>query len=734
MKKIFEIQQGDPDKFEQLVVSQEFFNLYKKDEQNAKLRLAFDPDKYLIGFSTPMNQIVRVYEAAVNSQNKEISIFSVSNISWILEELSSRQNNELFVEQILWKLEEIMRTAVQHSDNSACGAAIHCYTHIVFNGLSVQGDFQLSYLKLFDKYFLSIVQYIIAEKQTTVFQSLVSSLVDGIQILNYYRGEIWEYGHIILRADPQKYEELDAKHRLEKRIKELAKSEDDLDTQEKLKAWLKKFDELKAILEPNLGAKQKESAQEIEKKIRDFATSQFKYQNLLEIVFGIGAYCLFKKRYDYIKYLWEYKQPPDSDASWIGHDVTPQKLDEVIRLYFLKGLFEKKTGFKERHHGSGKYYRQYFLLLLARILQGTSPQVEGKYSKIENYQLPDLHVYRLSDLEHLVEELILLATDLKQVGGMLAEIGLDTANLDETFDKKLIPFLNKLKEEAEKQISAKHKTGNISPKKVAEFKEKALKTFYEVANIRDIFTRYFDTYEDKIQENMAAKKEPFGFKIVDNKAAFFDEWHVHYIGWGENYGRELAAGENARLLDDIANNCEEITRENFESTLAKFENPDDIVIIATKPAFWQFFHDSGNFKPPRHGDTEQLEVKGFGGWYDFNGKLIPIFETYHMQIDKQILILNKSKAGGLIQLSPLDAGDKEECVEGIFYMDIQAFSENEELMEEFIQESPEWLKEIGDEQKQRAHLQERVYIQFFERFEYKKTEDFEGYKLFLEED
>lgn len=732
VKKIFEIQQGDPEKFEHLVVSQDFFELYEKDQKEAQFRLAFDPEKYLISFSTAINQIVRVYEAAISSQNEEISKFSVYHINWILAALSSQPKNELFVEQILRKLAEITRTAIQRNDGSAYAAAIHWYTDIVFNRLGKKGDFQLSYLDLFDKYFFSTVRYIVAEDQTPIFQSLVSSLVDGIHVPDYHRGEIWNYSHIILNKDLQKYNKLDAEHELQKRVKELADSENDIDTQEKLEAWLKKFDELKEIIEPHLDEAQKKSAQEVEGKIRDFATSQFKYQNLLEIVFAIGAYCLFKGKYGYIKYLWEYKQPPDSDASWVGHDITPRTLDEVIKFYFRKGLFEKKLDFWEGHHGSEKYYKQYFLLLLARILKTVPVDAEGKYSQIENYKLPDLHVYRLSDLEHSIDEFVRLASELKQAGNMLAEIGLDIIKLEEIFDGKLVPFLNKLKAEAGKQISAKHKAGNISPKRTEEFKKEVIKTFYEGAHIRDIFSKYFKEYDDKTKEKND-KKERFGVNIVDDKASFFDEWHVHYVGWGENYGRDLASGEDSYLLDDIAKNCKEITKEEFETILTKIENTDNIVIFATNIAFWRFFEDSKNFKPKWHRDIKQLETKGFGGWYEFNGKSIPVFETYHRKIDKQILILNKSKIGKLVQLSPLNEREKEESIEDIFYMDIQAFSENTELMEEFIKKPPEWLQNVGDEQKQREHLRERVRIQIFERFEYSKPTDFEGYKLFLKE-
>ena len=734
VKKIFEIQQSDPGKFEQLVVSQDLLDLYKKDEEEARLRLAFFPEKYLIGFSTAINQIARVYESAINSQNEEVSRFAVYHINWILARLTKKPNNALFVEQILRKLSEISRTAVERNDKSMYTATIHWYTDIVFNRLErKEGEFNLVYLDLFDKYFFSTVKYIISEDHRSLFHALVSSLIDGIHLPTYNKGKVWNYGHIILRDDIEKYNQLDKKYNIEKKIKELANSEADLDTKDKLDAWLKKFNELKTIIEPNLTPDQRKEAEKLEQEIKDFALSQFKYNNLLEVVFGIGAYCLFKKRASYIKYLWEYKQPPDSDASWIGHDILPRTLNEVIRFYFRKGLFERKFDFWEGHHGSERYYKQYFLLLLVRILQNMRGDSDGKFSQIENYKLPDLHIYRLSDLEYSVDGFIQLATDLKTEKNLIVELGFDAERIDELFDDKLIPFLKKLKEEANKQISAKHKTQNISSTKIEEFKEEVLKSFYESASLRDIFTKYLKTYEDKVKEKITDKKERFGINIADDKAAFFDEWHVHYAGWGENYGRNLASGEDSYLLDEIVKDCKEISKDEFESTLSKFKNPDDIVIFATNIAFWRFFESSKNFKPKWYRNIKQLDIKGFGGWYEFEGKLLPVFETYHQKIERQVLILNKSKIGRLIQLSPLNEGEDEKLIKGIFYINIQAFSENPDLTEQFIKKPPEWLKKIGGEQKQREYLQERVLIHIFERFEYNKPKDFEGYKLILKD-
>jgi hypothetical protein len=95
------------------------------------------------------------------------------------------------------------------------------------------------------------------------------------------------------------------------------------------------------------------------------------------------------------------------------------------------------------------------------------------------------------------------------------------------------------------------------------------------------------------------------------------------------------------------------------------------------------------------------------------------------------LILNKSGLGRLIQYRPLDEGEDERFLNDIFYINVQAFSENPNLTDGLLKNPPEWLKKIGDEETQREHLKERVLIHIFERFEYEKSDKFEGYKMRL---
>lgn len=727
VRDFFAIQKENPDKFERLLLAQDFFDLYREDKKEAKLRLAFDPDKYLVSFSTAVNQILRIHEAAIEVKNDEISRFAAYHLNWVLADISQMPNNNLFVEQLLKNLGHMTRIAIEKQDRSMYAASIHWYIDIVFNKLRQrEGEFNLSYLELFDGYFFSSVKYIVSENQTSLFDALISSLVDGVHVPSYYSGKIWDYGHLILDSDFQKYEKLDKDYKIENRIEELVESEKDLDTKEKLDKWVEKFDEFKKILEPNFSEEQKEKGKKIEVEIKEFVVSQYKYNNLLEIVFAIGAYCLFKEKPDYIKYLWEYKQPPDSDASWIGHDIVPNSIDGVIGFYFRKGLFERRFDFWEAHHGSELYYKRYFLLLLARVLQSVKPNPEGKYEQIEKYNLPKLHIYRLSDLEHSIDNFLEIAKDIRQETEILANLGFDIAQKEETIDNKLIPLLQGLKTKAQERIKSLQREQQTSPKKIEEFKEQVVKSFNDSVVLRNIF-KHYKLYEDKTGEKYKGELKRFGINIVDDKAAFFEDWHVYYNDWGSHYGRDLASSEDSYIAEKIASYCNGVEETDFEKILEKSSDLLSIIILATNIALYSFFEKTKNFKPKWYKDSPRLEVSGFEGWYVFRNQYIPIFEIYKGKADQQIMVLNKSKLGEFVQHSPLNEGDNRELKKGIFYMDIQAFSEKGDLMKRFLENPPEWLKKIGDKNKQEEHLREKVLLQVFERFEYNRTKDFEGY-------
>lgn len=735
IEKLFLLKQEYPEKFNQLALNPNFLKQYKEGNKNASFLLSLRPEENLTGFYTPINQIVRIYNAAINSQNAEISRFSVIQITWILETLASQENNEVFIEGLLRKLFEITKVGLKNDDSSASLAAINWYTKIVFSSWTGKDNFNLSYLALFDKYFYLNIRYIIAENQTAIFHDLVSSLIDGINLLPGHTSGIWDYGHIILRSDLDLYNQLDEEFNIERRTSELANLERGIGSVKELDNWLEKYDQLKKILEIYFSNDQYQQASKLEFEIKKFVTSQYKYNNLLEIIFAIGAYCLFKKKYSYIKDLWEYKQPSDSDSLWIGHDIIPNNLDRVIQFYLKRDLFDQKFYFWEGHHGNRLYFKQYFILLLLRILQNIPPNEEGHYPQIENINLPYLNVHKLYDLEYSVNDLLTMSSFLKENTSLLSELGFDLSKIDELFNVKLETYLKNLSNKANQQIKALHRSSIISKSKIEEFKEEVLKGFAVNATMRNIFNNYLRAYVDKSDVILSPdnKVSRFGLNIIDDKGAFLDEWYVHYANWGENYGSNLASGENEKLLKEFVDSCKDVSKRDFGSILSEFKNPKDLLIIATNYSLWKYFENDRSIKPNHIKKNEPLEIEGFAAWYEFNDSRIPIFEIFNQKFGNVILVVDKTTMGQLIQYSPLKNKQEKIMQKEIFYMNVQSFSEDQDLMKEFLSDPPEWLKKVGDDMQKEEHLQTRVLIQIFERFNVERTDKIRGYKIFVDE-
>jgi uncharacterized membrane protein len=726
VKRFLDIQKHNPKKFERLLLSQDFFKIYQENQQDAELVLALAPDKYLISFSTAINQLLRIHEAAIATKNDEISKFATYYLTSLLAHTSQTPNNNLLVEQLLKNISDIRRFAIINQDISMYTTTTGWYIHIVFNTLNKEG-FDLCYLELFDRYFFESVKYIILENKAQIFQYLITLLVNGIHRPFHNEGSIDDYAYLLWESNFQKYNQLYQDYKIDVKVKDLEYFGSYIDTRKKLDLWLGKFDEIKRILEPQFNPEQKINAKRMEVEIRDIATFQFKYNNLIIVVFAIGAYCLFKKQPEYIKELWEYKQPPDSDAMWIGNDIIPNTIDNLINLYFGEGFFRNSFIYWEEHHGKETYYKKYFLLLLARMLQkGEQDQI------INSYNLPNhLNTYCLNDINYSVGNLVEIVGELKKETDVLRTLGFDITKVDEIFDNKLIAFLQSLKPKVERQIKSIARNQKISSNKVDEFKANLTDGFNEMIVIRNIFKNH-NIYDDKTNEELKNTLDSFGFAEVRDKDAFFEEWYIDYTKIGTTYGRNIARSEDLQLIKEIASYCTEIKVDNLEEVFKKFNNLSNLLIISKNISMHDFFSNSKNFKLRWETNVPAIETRGFVGWYKINEENIPAFERYFQNDNEKIVMfIDTSKLGKFIQYSPLNEGNKEEFVKDIFHMNIQAFSENIELMNNVLNNPPDWLVDVGDKDKQREHLEEKVLIEVSEKFELSKSQEFEGYLVKL---
>lgn len=748
LKQIFlnllQLRKDNPDKFDSLFWSKTFFDKYivpisqqkkpDKDDsinlqntdnlkQEASLLLSFFPEEEMKGLTLFINSFKKIWKSAFLNNNNEICEHVAFQLEFLLNEMAQEPKNNLLIEQFLRLLFSITYEAIEEIklrkrlNPSVYTVSIFWYPNIVFNEID---QFDISYLDLFNKYFFRSIKFIISEGQTKLFRAFVSHLID-LNIPLYNSTEIDNYGRSIDYTD---YEILNKNNTIDDNRNKLYLQSKDINTKEQLDKWLNEFTEIKHILEPIFNDENKETEKLTEQRIREYVVTQYKFNNLLEFIFAICAYCLFKQKPEYIKYIWEYEQPIDSDANWVGNEIIPENINEITNFYFKKNLFDKQFGFGEGHHGSTIYYKKYFLLRLAKILETFKPNSEGKYEKIENYSIPNFDVYTLANMEYSIDELNKIASELYKETKLLYELGFNKEKSEETFYNKLIPLLNILKDKSKQKISEIETALTINIRQVEQFKERVLKEFNASTILRSIF-KYLNLYENKSDEEYKGKLERFGINRLYDKAAFFEKWYVDYDDIGDRFGENLAYLENSYIMTTLINQCQTIDKFNLDNISEYFDNLSNVIIFTTINGLAKHLETSNSYKPKWHKDApKQLNIDAFVGWYNHK---IPIFKIHDKKYE--LMILDKEKLGKLIQHSPLNTVNEEGLKKDIFYMNIQAFSENKDLLTKFLDNPPDGLKDIGEKNKQEEYLEKKVLINIFERYEFKKHTEFKGYLL-----
>jgi len=265
---------------------------------------------------------------------------------------------------------------------------------------------------------------------------------------------------------------------------------------------------------------------------------------------------------------------------------------------------------------------------------------------------------------------------------------------------------------------------SISKIKIEEFKKEFTKTFYENASIREIL-KHYNLYLNKLSTNNTVMPR-LGINIIDNKEAFFDQWHIGYQYWGAGYGRDLAFGENLDLFRKIIKSCKKIDIKEFNEKVNSIKNMEEMIIVADIHSVSSFFRGNKNYVPSYHKDCLKKDINQFKGIYRTKKSDIRIYEVFLRDINN-ILLLNYEKLGKLIQLTPLDKDDDEKNITDIFYISIKAFSENFNTLEKFIKNPPNWLSDIGNTKEQKKYLMQKVLVHIFERYEFNIDSSFEGY-------
>ena len=598
----------------------------------------------------------------------------------------------------------------------------------------------------------------ISEKRGFLFKLFMSSL-GGFNLSHYdYAADlIWNIQTInfeaFREADNEKNNELS------KTINSIFNEGKYIDSAKDFDNWMTKLKGFKLDIKRIFNEEQEKKAQDIYKELSSRVLLQVKYNNVINTVFEIGTYCLFKERYSYIRYLWEYKQPSDADSKWIGPDIIPENLEDVIRLYYKKNSWLRKFIIFEDHHGSEVYFRKYFILLLIKTLQvlktlslNEVATYINQTKKIDFNFLSSMDIYLLNDIINSVDGLKETANELKDYK-MLYEIGLINNPRDDNKESGIINdisgFLDELKNEAEKRMKKLNKSLPLSGSKISSFKEEIIRGLYENSNMRQLFTDLFGSFKDETSNDNEEirNKLRFGTNVTENRAAFFDEWYVSYNNMAKARGYDFGIDENTELFKQITQCCSKISIDEIGERIEKFNNINDVVMLATFSAIFELFEipkdkrykqNPNRINNPFSDKPDDKTIDSLCiGYFNFNGTEIPIYNTGDTRIvQNQILILDKTKTGSLIQYIPLFPNEDKSLIADGFLINILDLANPnnkpyiELMVEIFIKNPSGGLKNIENEEERRNYLKGLALIQIYERFEFTKANDFIGYRLY----
>src|SRR5438552_11083095 len=256
LEDFFNLQESDPDRFNELMLAPDFLELQRTDPREAGARLLFLPEKQFVSLTVALTQIRRVHETAIDVKNEEISRQATYHLIWILDHLTKRPGNDIFIRQLLRNLWQVTELAIESNDPSVHSGALTWYFHTVF-----RTKVDLSYLALLTEHFRQFVQDVISNDRWELFTSIVSSLHTSVLLPINQINKLWDYEHHWVPFE--RTQELDREHNIRRRLQALMQSAGDVDSVEEYEAWLKDLAQVDAILDPHVSPENREQKNKV---------------------------------------------------------------------------------------------------------------------------------------------------------------------------------------------------------------------------------------------------------------------------------------------------------------------------------------------------------------------------------------------------------------------------------------------------------------------------------------
>lgn len=661
-------------------------------------------EDYADTFSTLIKNLIRIFSSAYENKNDDIAYEAVSSLIAILRELTTKAGNDFYVRILLNNFAQLCYGLSEEKRPPIHTLFVRWYITPVF---SLGDDFALEYLGLFNQNLFSSFKCLAEANNNSIYQSVISSLNDGVRVPLDDTQQIFNlYFQFKMSGDdlPFSFDEM----------QNALRAKGAKNTPQDIEKLCKEIDRIIDLLLPfSSSASDSEKLLKAAEKTKVSIVGNYKYNSLIQVMFAAAAYFLFKERYEFIYYLWEYHQPSDSDGTWCGEDLLPGSLDNLFYFYVKYILPERSKWHFDGHHGESFYLFKYFILFALRLIsKGENASINiTKYSAQEKAL-----IYRKIDsIKEALGNLNISEENMTKLG--FKPQTLETAIRD--FHSRLEILKSNLEADEDRRLI----TTPPDQSKIAEFKEDFLAGFMETAALRKLFIEN-DALVNLVNQEppSPSDKSRLGISVLLDKPVFFSQWHVHYMDYGATFGRGIGSDEANIIFSQIRELCTPrgTVEELFGAILALSKTLEDIIVIASYEYIHSHIVDSPAFIPEWRVSEKTDKNPMFEGYYKIGESNIPI---YQIHLDESVcLVLDKTKFGTWVQHNPLYEGESSDLLFDIFYFKLVAFSQDSVLLEQYTSkaENPD---------KEKEYLQKHILFDAYERFEFVPSEHFQGYVL-----
>lgn len=468
------------------------------------------------------------------------------------------------------------------------------YTNIIFNFMDKKSNFNIKYLSKYDSKLFFYIKTIILNNDFELFKDLIDWFHHGIGFHNNRYSNIYSFVG---------FSNNKINHR---NLMKLDKDFKSINNKESLFSWLEQFEEIKNIVLKS------EAKEDLSNEIIKSAYQKFFFYNLKTIIHSMGAYLVYKEKFDWIKYMWSFKQPDDSSTIWIGHSIFPTSNDLINNYEYYN-----REDFTEGHSDSEFYYKIYEIFLLSNFNDG-----KLNFSFLNK---DELHV---SNIKYYSKEMLEYINKLDDK--YLEELGIKGVNI-QNLSKEFSSVIEKADLESKNFLE----NTPILDSKKNEFIQNFLTEYQNKFGLMSIVEKYTKTL-NIIPEKT---KEKFGINTLVPKDIFVSEMVGGIDTLAAKFANSLINGENRIALESIIKNAIVSERNTLDEILFDLDIENLFLICVGYP---EFLYNEKNFiRSWKRVDT--IDINSFEGWYKFKNKEIPLFIIDNNDSEEFILVLDKNK-------------------------------------------------------------------------------------------